>query len=120
MPAFLGVPVMDRDHDVIVCMFGEFANAPDGELRDRADAIASEIRDHFAREENAMAEAMVPILHCHLELHVELLRELEIMREEIARGDAATARRLFGRVLPHLIENHVETADAASARFLRE
>ena len=111
---------MDRDHDVIVRMFGEFANPPDGELVDRADAIAREIRDHFSREEEIMTEAMIPILHCHLELHAQLLSDLKTMREEIGRGDAATARRLFGSVLPQLIENHVETADTASGRFLRE
>ena len=119
MPAFLGVPVMDRDHDVIVRMFGAFADAPDGELLERADAIADEIRDHFSREEEVMTEAMIPILHCHLELHAQLLDEVEKMRE-MARGDAAAARRLFGSLLPELIENHVATADTASSRFLRE
>ena len=119
MPAFLGVPVMDRDHEVIVRMFGAFAEAPDEELVDRANAIADEIRDHFRREEAVMTEAMIPILHCHLELHAHLLQEVETMRKEAGCGDAAIVRRLFGGDLPELIENHVATADAASARFLR-
>ncbi len=61
----------------------------------------------------------VPILLCHLELHAQLLREVEKMREAMASLDAAGARRIVGAFLPGLVANPVATADTACASFLR-
>ena len=66
-----------------------------------------------------MTEARVPILLCHLELHAQLLREVERMRDEIASRGAEGARELLGAMLPQLVANHVATADTVSASFLR-
>ncbi len=120
MTPFLDVPLMDGDHAAIEAMIVGFAEKPDAELRDGFEAIAEAIRAHFAREEDAMTEARVPILHCHLELHAQFLREVEAMRAEIAARGPAVARDLVGAVLPHMLANHIGTADTVSARFLRE
>ena len=94
MIPFLDVPLMDGDHASIETMIAGFADKPDAELRNGFEAIAEEIRAHFAREEDAMTEARVPILHCHLELHAQFLREVEVMRAEIA------AQTRLGAALP--------------------
>ena len=120
MTAILGVPLMDRDHAAIDEMFIKARQTPDLELLTHLDALSDLIRDHFAREEKAMTEARVPVLLCHLELHAQLLRELERMRGELVARGAASARDLVDAVLPELIANHVATADTVSAQFLRE
>ena len=119
MAPILGVPLMDRDHAAIERMFAAVADTPDESLPELFEAIAHEIVDHFAREEAAMTEARVPILLCHLELHAQLLREVERMRDEIASRGAEGARELLGAMLPQLVANHVATADTVSASFLR-
>ena len=119
MAPFLDVPLMDRDHAAIERMFAAVAETPDEGLPELFDAIAHEIADHFAREEAAMTEARVPILLCHLELHAQLMREVERMRDEIASRNADGARELMGDILPRLIASHVATADTVSATFLR-
>ena len=118
MVPILGVPLMDRDHAAIERMLVEAKEKPDSELLDYFDAIAQEIRDHFAREEKAMTEARVPVLLCHLELHAQILGEIATLRREIVSRGAASARDFIDAVLPELIANHVATADTVSARFL--
>ena len=67
-----------------------------------------------------MTEARVPILHCHLDLHAQILREVDVMRAEIVASGPASARDLVGAVLPQMIANHIATADTVSASFLRD
>ncbi len=118
MSSLLGVPLMDRDHATIERMFADVAATPDEGLPALFDVIANELADHFAREEAVMTEARVPILAPHLDLHAQLLREVEKMRVAIAsRADAA--RELMEAVLPGLVEHHVATADTVTASFLR-
>lgn len=120
MTPILGVPLMDRDHTALERMFVEARAKPDSELLSFFNAISQEIHDHFAREERAMTEARVPVLLCHLELHAHILREVELIRGEIVSRGAASARDLVDAVLPHMIANHVATADTVSATFLRD
>ena len=65
-----------------------------------------------------MTEARVPVLLPHLELHAQLVREVEKMRDMIASGDADAARELMGAILPQLMANHIASADVVSAGFL--
>ena len=52
--------------------------------------------------------------------HAQILRELDVMRAEIAARGPASARDLVGAVLPQMIANHIATADTVSASFLRD
>ena len=115
----LGVPLMDRDHEALERLFARFAETDDSRLGEAFEAIAKELGQHFAREEVLMTEARIPMLLCHLELHAQLLREVEKMRDAIGSLDADSARRLVGAILPQLVANHVATADTVSASFLR-
>ena len=114
----LGVPLMDRDHAAIDLLFDAAARAADSELATLLDMIAEELHDHFAREEAMMAEARIPFLFHHFELHTQLLREIEKMRREVASSDAASTRRLIEVLSLRFVADHVATADAAAARFL--
>ena len=96
MAPVLGVPLMDRDHAAIERMFDAIAVTPNEGLPELFEAVAREIVDHFAREEAAMTEARVPALLSHLELHAQLIREVEKMRNEITSRNAEGARELMG------------------------
>ena len=89
------------------------------ELLDYFDAIAQEIRDHFAREEKAMTEARVPVLHLSPRAACPDPGEVATLRREIVFRGAASARDFIDAVLPGLIASHIATADTVSARFLR-
>ena len=119
MAPFLGVPLLDRDHAALERMFADVKATPDEGLPALFAAIARELSEHFAREEAAMTEARVPLLLPHLELHAQILREVEKMRDELASRGAEGARELMGAILPQLIDDHIATADSASAAFLR-
>ncbi len=119
MALVLGVPFMDRDHAAIERMFAKVATTPDEGLPSLFEAVARELVEHFAREEAAMTEARVPVLLRHLELHAQLLREVEKMRDEIASRGVEGVRQLLGAMLPQLVANHIATADTVSAPFLR-
>ncbi len=110
---------MDRDHETLERLFARVSETEDSGLREAFDAIAKELGEHFAREEALMTEARVPILLCHLELHAQLLSEVERMRKAIRSLDADGVRQIIGAILPSLVANHVATADSASASFLR-
>jgi len=119
MSPLLGVSLMDRDHAELERKFADVSTTPDEGLPELFEAIACALADHFAREEAAMTEARVPVLAAHLDLHAQLLREVEKMRDVVASGNADAAREIMGAILPRLIEHHVATADAVSASFLR-
>jgi hemerythrin len=109
---------MDRDHAAIDLLFDAAATIAVPELPALLDMIAEELQDHFAREEAMMAEARVPFLVQHFELHTQLLREIENMRREGASSAGASTRHLIEALLLRFVTDHVATADAATARFL--
>jgi hemerythrin-like metal-binding protein len=118
MAPTLGVAIIDRDHCDIEAMFARVADAPDEALPGLLNEIARELAGHFAREEAALIEARIPVLLSHIELHVQLLREVDRMRRAVAANDP-DVRRLIAECLPRLIAEHIATADTISAALLR-
>ncbi len=117
--ATLGVPLMDADHATLEAMFERVSTTPDSGLAVLLAAIEAEIRAHFAREEDLMRAAGLPILHCHIAQHEMLLAELRHGHASAATDDAVTLRRFLGLTLPGLVNGHIESVDAVSATFLR-
>lgn len=111
----LGVPVMDADHAAIEAMFAAVAAMPDGELAAAYAAIAAEIAAHFGREEAVMAEAGVPILHCHLDRHARLLDVVAAVGGAV--DDPVRLRRGLGHLAAEIGE-HVATVDRITAGFI--
>ncbi len=113
----LGVAVMDDDHHVLEQMFARTSQIDEAELSAHLDAIIEEIRAHFMREEAAMEQARVPILHCHRGQHAALLQEAEKLREGFLRVDGRMRRRLIGWALARLVADHVASVDRISSTF---
>lgn len=115
----LGVSLMDDDHAALERLIGSAEDSPEAELAPLFEAIAAELAAHFSREEKAMMEARAPILFAHMGLHRQLLQEVERMPAELCGLNAEAARHLIGATLALMIEQHVGSADAVTAMFLR-
>jgi hemerythrin-like metal-binding protein len=116
----LGVCLMDDDHGRIAALLESVASAPDAELPRLFATAATEIAEHFAREEDLMRSAGLAILECHAPLHARLLVEVRQIGLSLTLADKAVARELLGTLLPQRLLHHIETADAATAWALRE
>lgn len=114
----LGVPLMDTDHVKLHAMFERVATTADADLAALYEAIADEVRAHFAREEVLIDAAGLPIAHCHKTQHNLLLAEFDAAAPAFAAGDPALCRRLLGEVLAGLVSGHVGSVDTVTASFL--
>jgi hemerythrin len=114
----LGVPVMDADHAALAKLFDRVPSTQVEALMGLFEIIASEIRDHFAREEAVMEKAQVPVLHCHKTQHAALLVEVDAMRSRLPQDTPAMQRHLIGFVLARHVADHVAGVDQISSTFL--
>lgn len=114
----LGNPLMDNDHARLEALMAEAAVVADGELAARLRDVEAETRAHFAREEEMMRAAQLPILHCHIAQHAMLLGAFDEGRAAAAADDMPALRRFLGEILPQLIAAHVDSVDRVSASFL--
>ena len=119
LPQSLNVPLMDEDHAVLDAFLDNANHAQDADLPQLFEDIRREIALHFAREEQLMQKHDVPVYACHVELHAALLEQADLGRGFIEAGDMASLRIHLGSALPHLISQHIATADTVSAGFIR-
>ncbi len=113
----LGVAIMDRDHAEIENLLTAAPGAQN--IGERFDRIEAAIAKHFAREEALMREANIPILERHLDLHADILDQLHVARSDRTRGRSEAVAAFLAGPLPHMIADHVATADTISAAMLR-
>lgn len=115
----LHVPLMDEDHAVLDAFLDNATQAQDADLPKLFDDIRREVALHFAREEQLMRKHDVPVYDCHVELHAALLEQVDLGRRFVEAGDMAGLRIHLSSALPHLISQHIATADSVSAGFIR-
>lgn len=114
MPAYRD-PQIDRDHALILDSFSETygtlcIEANQGEARRKlAETLEIHVRDHFAREERAMAEAGYPDFAAHIRAHAALERRA---RRLLARLDSPMRAEALA-TLRDLFLGHLLTWDAA-------
>ena len=113
---FLGVPLMDADHALIETLFEAALAAPDAALADHFRVLETEVADHFAREEAAIAAAAVPVIECHRIRHRALLAEFAVAHPA-GDVDPPATRAALSR-LAGLILDHVASVDRVTAGFL--
>jgi len=115
----LGVPLMDEDHARLEDMFEAAATMDDAGLPAAFVEIRNELAAHLAREEKLMQAHDVPVLPCHVELHQALMTQAEAGQRLVDSGDLAGLRIHLASALPHLVAQHVATADTVSAGFIK-
>lgn len=113
----LGVPLMDDDHARIEEALAHAAARSDGELLSALSLCRDELAEHFAREEELMEEARLPVLACHVAQHRRLLEDVDATLAAKC-GDPVALRAYLERDLPNLVMAHIGSVDMLSARFL--
>lgn len=114
----LGNALMDEDHAKLETLLTRIATTADADLAPCLCEIETETRAHFAREEEMMRAADLPILHCHIAQHSMLLGEFAAGHAAAEVGDHAKLRRFLGTTLPQLIAAHIDSVDRVSAQFM--
>lgn len=113
----LGDARMDREHEEFVALVAALKLAPDDDLAARLDAFATHAAAHFASEDHSMAETDFPPRACHTDEHAAVLHSVAAVRQRLAQGDVAVARRLADE-LEAWFPAHVVHLDSALAHWL--
>ena len=82
-------------------------------------ALDAHTREHFAREERAMAQTGFPPYDVHRGEHELVLSAMDAeLRAFEDGGDVARLARYVERSMPDWLRRHIETMDSVTARFL--
>jgi hemerythrin len=113
----LGHPPMDSEHETLARLIVTLNRVADDALPAALDALAAHATQHFESENAAMAETAFPPRDCHIDEHAAVLRSVQEVRELLAQGKHAVARRL-GAELEAWFPAHVQHLDSALSHWL--
>ena len=119
----VGIPQVDREHQRLFDIVDEVEAALALPPVEATPALTHAVRElidytrtHFASEERLMQTAGYPALNEHLQLHRDLLAQVQDMELRLAVGDDAAALDL-SRFLGNWLRTHIQTADRAFGHF---
>lgn len=76
-------------------------------------------RDHFMREEQAMANAGYPAFHVHKQEHTRLLNELTSLMDHWKKYQDIDSVALYMReIFPNWFSNHIKQMDRVCADYI--
>lgn len=113
----LGFDPMDEVHEKFVNLVGAMQKARDEELAALLEAFAQHAQAHFDVENAWMAETAFPARECHVAEHAAVMRSVHQVRERLAKGDHAVARRLADE-LAAWFPGHADYLDSALAQWM--
>ena len=113
----LGYGPMDEVHEEFVTLVRAMQQARDEELTDLLEAVAAHAKSHFDAENAWMIETGFPARDCHIDEHAAVARSICQVRERLARGDHAVARRLADE-LASWFPGHADYLDSALAHWM--
>ncbi len=119
--AYLGEDALDTEHqgqiDLLLMVEKELSGAADpGRLASLLDQLIEFTDIHFMSEQVLMRERAYPGMRAHEEEHSELIEQLRSFQKRIeAAGRTLTAADVAA--LRGLVIQHIQTKDAAFARF---
>ncbi|BAU49186.1 hemerythrin [Sulfurifustis variabilis] len=116
--------VHDEEVDLLIELLNRLDGVAEGKLPPRAldaplAALLEHMRNHFAGEEERMAEARFPAYAVHKAAHDRALAEAHFIYQAWLTGrDEAALYTYLRRTFPAWMIQHVTTMDAVTARFL--
>ena len=87
MAVKLGVAWMDLGHAAFEQLLAGVHATANAELASFFETVVKEIEAHFAREEKALMDAGIQTLLAHIELHQQILTEVERTNGKTAARD---------------------------------
>lgn len=113
----LGYGPMDDVHAEFVTLVRAMQQARDDELAGLLEALAAHAKSHFDAENAWMVDTDFPARGCHIDEHAAVTRSIRQVRERLARGDHALARRLADE-LAAWFPGHADYLDSALAHWM--
>ncbi len=118
---------MNDDHHLEACLVNELVNvlerhragdAGKGTVVEAIEALVAHTAEHFRREESAMEGAGFPSFALHAAEHDSVLAELRAEARLFRDGGDTTRLAAYLGGLPGRFVRHIQSMDAAAARFL--
>jgi hemerythrin-like metal-binding protein len=113
----LGFDPMDDVHEEFVEIVGAMQRAKDEELAGLLESFTVHAQAHFDAENAWMVETDFPARECHIDEHAAVMRSVHQVRERLAQGDYAVARRLADE-LASWFPGHADYLDSALAHWM--
>ncbi len=89
------------------------------ELSELLSSLFKTQRDHFMREEQAMANAGYPAFHIHKQEHNRLLNELTSLMDHWKKYQDIDSVALYMReIFPNWFSNHIKQMDRVCADYI--
>lgn len=118
-----GIPEMDEQHAQLAGLLNELHDsmnreAPQNDLEDLMTRIRCLTVDHFNMEENLMVQVGYPGHEAHHGIHIELLKQIEILEKRFGHQGAKFSMEIMCFIREWLAD-HVKGEDRIFAEFLK-
>jgi len=113
----VGYAPIDAAHKEFVVRVAGVLSAADAEVAAALQALAIHACEHFAAEDQWMADSNFPARECHSAEHAAVLKSVAGVQARVAAGDAAAARSLAS-ALAEWFPGHTDYLDAALAHWM--
>lgn len=115
----LGIPEMDRSHQLLLSRLAAFGTADDYQLANQYMLLVADLERDFREEETYMDALSPEARRTHCEQHARLLAGLHHVTPQVMMGDAVAVRNVVS-LLPQWLAFHIVTMDRALAESLSE
>lgn len=119
----VGIAVIDSQHRELIERVNQIADGV--AKRDQSEAVQEILggtilfaREHFAFEEQLMAEYGFPDMESHIEEHRRLLQQLNNLSKEDPRAPRRNKAALVSAFLTDWMDHHIHQADKELGEFL--
>ena len=116
----LGHPQTDEDHHQCMALLAALNRADNLAFVALFQELCRHTEAHFERENRLMAEYGFPALTIHRQEHARLLGELRQMLQRVETGKLQLCRAYVRESLPAWFNQHIQSMDAVSVRWLEE
>ncbi len=121
----LGIPSLDKDHQVLVRMLNDLADAvaqskSQGVLEKVLAGLLNYTKTHFAREERHFDQHGYPDEAAHKREHAALTEKAFAVQAKLQDGNASVLGMEVLTFLKDWLVNHIQGSDARYAPFLIE
>lgn len=113
----LGFDALDDTHREFVLIVDALLTAPDADMAGLVADLERHAESHFGQEDAWMRDTGFPARECHIGEHAAVLKSIREVRELVAGGDIAIARRL-AQELAAWFPGHADYLDSALAQWM--